>query len=440
MNVVIAGAGQVGQHAARVLSQGGHSITIVDPNPRALGQLADSLDLMTLEGTVQSQTTLRSAGVIDAGLYVAATNSDEINLLSASAAKKLGAREVMARVHNELYLEHGGFDYSAHLDIDHTICPERLTADAILNVLRNPGARVIDSFGRGAIQMQELEVSKDAKVLHRPLSDLHLHSRVGTIERGGEVMIPEAGAVLRAGDVVCLIGEPKTLEQEKAAFQPSERRPRRILIMGATPIGMRLAGLIPLRSFSVRLIEKDRERCEQASEELPEITVLQGDATDLQVLADEQLEEVDAFVATGLEDERNILTAMHVKSLGRAATVVVVEKGEFMPVIEHIGVDRVFSPRIVAASQIVMLVQKGPIRSMASLADGRAEVAEIMPEQGCRAIGKSLRELALPCVAAAIERDGKTRLPGPDDQVLEGDVLVVIAERTARKRLSELFA
>ena len=441
MNVVIAGAGQVGRHVAEVLSEGGHNIVVMDVDSRALRQVGEDLDAMTLSGSAADSAALIEAGVESAGLFVAATNLDEINLLSASVAKALGAAAVVARVHKSIYHDQEALDFGEHLGIDRLICPERLTAYAILTVLRNPGALAIESFARGKIEMQQIEVNPPAEALGIPLAELRIASRVGTVQRGDDLIIPWAETVLEPGDVITLLADRQTLRKEKGLFQADESSRRHIVVMGATDIGLRLARMLARRAFSVRLIDHDEDRCQVASEELPEVTVINGQAADAQLLAEERIAEADAFVATGPDDEQNILTAVQVKHLGPAQTIVVVQRPRYMQLIQRIGIDRVFSPRFVAAREISTMVIEGPVRSVAALGDGRADIVEIVPSPGCRAIGKTLRELSLPrgCLVAGIQRGESVKLPGPDDRIEQGDVLVAIAAVGVRKQLAAMF-
>ena len=220
MNILIAGAGEVGRHAAEMLGADGHNIVLIDTSATKLQGLEDRLDLRTLRGNCAHAEVLAEAGAAKCDLLVAATNVDEVNLLSAAVGKGLGAKKCAARVHHSAYADQGGLDYAAHLGIDQLICPEYLTSLAIARSLRNPGALAVEEFARGAIEMQEMPVEDEAPAVRTALLELKLPPgvRLAQIRRSGESFIPKATTVVQQGDIVTLIGEQAAFEQGRKAF------------------------------------------------------------------------------------------------------------------------------------------------------------------------------------------------------------------------------
>ena len=233
MNIVISGAGEVGRHAAEILGAEGHNITIIDPAAGKLYALEDVMDVRTLTGDGTHATTLIEAGCESADVFIAATQHDGTNLLSASVASSLGAGRTIARVHHSAFFVGRDFDYKHHLGIDHLVCPEYSTALAIARTLRNPGALAVERFARGKIEMQQLPVGPDAAVIGKPLIELKLPEslRIAAIERNGATFIPDASAAIEVDDVVTLVGQPEAFDKARKLFSVDADRHKRVMII-----------------------------------------------------------------------------------------------------------------------------------------------------------------------------------------------------------------
>jgi trk system potassium uptake protein TrkA len=347
MNIIICGAGEVGTHAAEVLAAAGNKITIIDQDAERLRGISDSMDVGTLQGNCAYGEILQEAGCADADLLVAATSSDEINLLCAAIAKPIGAKRTIARVHRSVYFEQRGVDYQRHLGIDHLICPEFATATAIARTMHNPAALAIEHFARGKIEMQEFEASADASALERPLAILNLPSgsRLAAVIRNQAVFIPDAKTVIHAGDRLVLIANSDVFQEVRRLFRRQDTGRSKVVNMGGPIMAVWLCEALRDRDWSIRLFETDRALAQDLAARLPWVTVLNADATDKGVYTEERIGQADVFVALLDDDEDNIIGSVLAKSLGVTQVIAVVQKSTFLDLLYHIGVDRPFSPR-----------------------------------------------------------------------------------------------
>lgn len=445
MNIVICGAGEVGRHAAEVLSaNGSNNITMIDADEKRLDQLEDMLDIRLLYGNGAHGDTLIEAGCVGADLFIAAVSDDVTNLLSASIAKGVGAKTTVARVHHSAFFERRGLEYDKYLGIDHMVCPEYTTALAIAQTLRSPGALAVEQFARGRIEMQSLAVSDNAPAITKMLKELAMpgSTKVAAIERDGTAFIPDRETKVLAGDVISLVGEAKNHEKSRAMFHTEKPRRMRVMIMGGTSLGVWISRALNTPNFSVRLFESNRERAEELSEKLDWVTVLTADATEADVLREEHIDQVDAFVTASDDDENNILTALLAKTLGVKSAIVVLQRGTYLNLLEHVGIDRAFSPRVTAVAEILRRVDDSPVRKLATLAEGVADVYEFkVPAKAKDVIGKPLSQLKLPprTIIVAIQRAKEVHFPTAGDSISAEDKIVAVAPTGSEKALQKVF-
>ena len=443
MNVLIAGAGEVGGHAAEVLSGEGHNVTVVDLSADRLRGLSDTLDLRTLVGHCAHFDVLHDAGVARCDLMVAATAIDEVNMLSASLAKAAGAKSTIVRVHHTANFSLAGTPYAAKLGIDELVCPEHLTSLAIARSVRNPGSIALEEFGRGQLMMQRVEVGDAAGAVGKKLSELVLPqgTRLAIVERDSGPLIADADTRVEPGDYVTLIGRADMFDTARKLFSRGTEKRIHIAIMGETSTAVWLCRAFKHRIFSVRIFVESHARAEELAEKLPYVTVLEADPTDPSTFADEHMELVDTFIGATDDDERNILAGAHAKRLGVAKAIVVVQRSKYLHLLPHVGVDEAYSPRADAVKAILRLIHTGPVRSLATFANDIAEVYQIIPSKRAKVVGHELRNIKLPpqSMIAALRRGDDVFVPGADDQVLAGDAVLIIGPRQVADDLAELF-
>ena len=443
MNIIICGAGEVGYHAAEELAKANHAVTLIDTDAERLRSIEDTLDIATLVGNGAAANILRSAGAEKADVVIAATDRDEINLLSASIAKSVGAKKSIARVHHRAFFEKQGEEYCHHLGIDRLICPEFSTATAIACTLRNPGALAIENFGLGAIEMQEFSVTKGAPAVERSLTDIPIPdgSRLAAIIRKGGAFLPDAQTVIDPEDTVILVGNAEVFQEARRLFHTEDAGRRRVAIMGGASMTVWLCRALRDRSCSIRVFETDRTRAEELAEKLDWTTVIRGDPTVQSVFEEENLDQLDAFVALLLDDETNILGCAWAKSRGVENTIAVVQKANYMTLLNDVGIARAFSPRTVAVREIIDVIDESPQRHVSTLSEGIIEIYRVRVGKKSAAVGKALKDMKLSpdWVAVAIQHEHGVFVPRADDIFAEGDIVLVAGKHGKEAKLKKRF-
>ena len=292
--------------------------------------------------------------------------------------------------------------------------------------------------------MQRLPVSDRAPAIGRPLALVGLPgaARVAAVERDGEVFIAGGDTIVQSADIVTLIGDVETFEQARLLFHNEQSGRNRVVVMGGTPMGVWLSRALRSRAFAVRLFETDRARCLELAEKLNWVTVLRADPTDPTALDEEHVQQADAFVALTNDDEHNILAAARAKSMGAPKAIAVLQRPTYLHLLEHVGIDRAFSPRVTAVNQIVRMLRTDPVRHLASVAEGVADVYEAHVSRHARdVIDRPLRDVAFPdkVMVAAIQRGASVRVPGAEDAIAAGDVVVLIGPAGLNKTLRKIF-
>jgi len=443
MNVIICGAGEVGTHAAEVLGPDGHNITLIDQDADRIQRLEETMDVSTLRGSCARAEVLRHAGAEDADLVIATTHSDEINLLTASVGKALGARKSIARVHYSSFFEQRGLSYLDHLGIDQLVCPEFSTAQSIAQLLRNPASLAIENFAEGRIEMQDFPVSEKAPAVGKRLLDSKFPqgSRLLAIVRKGEAFIPDGETKIEPEDRVVLVGNTEIFQQARKLFHRDDTGRRHLVIMGGDSVAVWLARALLDRNISIKIFEKDREKSEQLAVKLDWVTVINADPTGDNVFQEEHIEKADAFVAATADDEHNILGSAWAKSKGVPTVIAVAERAIYLHLLKHVGIDFAISPRRVAVAEIKKVLDESPLQRIASVAEGVLDIYRIIPGEASSTFGKPLHDLKLTpdWIICAILRGRKAFVPRPTDCLEPGDIVKVIGLRGREKKLRKIF-
>jgi len=446
MNVVIFGAGEVGQYSAKVLGNQPESadITIVDQNPRKLRQIEESFDVGLLQGNATHASAQREAGVRGADLALAVTNSDEANLICGILSKKIGAKKVIVRVSHSAFLDRQHFQYDEQLGIDHLVCPDQSTGTAIAETLRTSGALAIERFARGKVELRQISVSPDAYAVGKPLMALPLSQsvRLATIQRKQTGFMPDAQTVIKPGDVITLIGQKDAFEKARKLFRSKGPAVRSVVVMGGSPVAVWLCRALRSRHFAIRLYTTDRARAEDMADKLPWVNVSTSDLTDPDAFEQERISQAEAFVAVTPKDEENIVIAARAKSGGVNRAIALLQRGTYLHLLKDVGIDQAFSPRVSAVNEIVELLDRGPLRHLASLAVGVADIYELtVPSDAAAVVGKPLKQMQLPnrSLVAAIQRGDRVHVPGANDTLQPGDSVVIIGRSDIAPELRKMF-
>ncbi|MEM9381703.1 MAG: Trk system potassium transporter TrkA [Planctomycetota bacterium] len=431
MNIVIVGAGEVGQHLAGLLSHESHSVTVVDPDPSKSRRLMESLDVQALVGDGTRADVLTEAGVSSTDLVIAVSDDDRVNMLTSVVARKLGAARVIIRLKDTRILDDYRYFYKDALGFDVVLSTEELVAEEILGVVRERHALEVESFANGRVQLRRLRLREASELTTAPLGELRIPSGVlvAAISRSGALVVPSGEDELKVGDQVYVLGSANDLDRfERLAGEKVEWK-RTVVIMGAGGLGRQIAlrlGGAP--GISVTVLERDPARARALDLECPgDISVMVGDATDMNLFREERIADASAFVATTDDDENNIVACQLAKSFGVERTVALLNKASYAETFDLLGgVDQAISPRMLVAKSIIRFVRAGSPRAIAVIGNGRAEVLEL--EVGIREPLK-VRRLGLPrgVVLGAIVRDGHVTIPTGDTTVRPRDTAIVFA-------------
>ncbi len=433
MNIFVAGGGRVGFHLARLLSIENHDVTVIEQGAGPFEQVDFALDVRTILGNAASVLLQQETGVADADLFVSMTGADEINLIAAATAKGLGAKQVVARVDDLVYIE-SNILYETILGIDYILSPNALSALEIAKSIESPGMVAAEEFARGLVQVRQLRVSQSPTTNGKTLQDVLPPGSgvlLGLITRKGVADIPHGDSVVEPGDLVTLIGRRDAMPHVQSLFQGTEQNLKNVVIMGGGQIGMHLAQVLETRRRSVKLFDLDMNRCNLLAGKLHKTKIVCRDATARGALDQENVESADVFVATTNDDERNIMASVLAKEVGVGHAIAVVHQPDFAPLALKLGIDHAVTPRACVANRVLRLVHQRSVTSLAVLEEGEVEVLEVAVTSDAPVLGRTLKDLRnkFPrgALVAAILRDDDVIVPSGDDQVQAGDSLVVIA-------------
>ncbi len=449
MKIVIVGAGDVGKYLCKVLSEDGHSITLIEKDDDTISDVEENMDVRVIKGNGASAKFLSMAQVQTCDYLIAMTQHDQLNIVSCSIGSKLGARKTIARVHDFVYTDAENFNYQRHFDLDILINPEALTAVELAKHIRNPERSAVEDFARGQVELQEIVVSGNAKVANKMLKELSLPAglKIGYVESNGVLEVPTASTILRANDKVTLIGSPESLLKNAYLFSDAiSNQNVRIVLYGATETAVAIIRRLSHSRFKIRVIEPNLKKCKDIAEAFPNVTVINGSATTLKLLEEEQIGSVDFFVACTKDDEENVMTCLQAKKLGAKNVELVINKPDYEQVIQNISgfldIIAAASPRKTSVAEIRKYITDKPYLVVGSLKNGEIEFIELRVEENSWAEGKKLYELNLPpatIIAAVVDEKNNAKVPGANDIVNAHDRLIIILEKKNIKQVVDMF-
>ncbi len=445
MKIIIAGDGEVGVHLAKSLSELDYDITVVDPHDELLKRLESETDLLTIVGDATSPTVLRDAGVADCDLFLAVLHHESVNLMSCLLAKKLKAKKTVARITNAELLAPRNREMMREMGVDEMVCPERIAAKEITNLLANSVATEFFDFSDGLLTMYVIRLEDGSPVVGHAVKDLaqtyrDLQVKVVALLRGGETIIPHGDTVFHAGDLAYIIGHAGQVDNINRVAGKKAFSIRRVMMAGGGRIG-RYAAQNLQDSMHVTLIEEDRARAEELSASLSDTLVINGDATNIELLKEEGLERADAFISVTNSSETNVLTCLHAKRLGVRRTIALVENTGFITISQDIGIDTIINKKLITASYIARFIVKGDAVSSKWLSGTNAEVLELKVGKWSPATRKPIGQLDMPVGATigGITRGRETMLPSRELQLKQGDRVVVFTMPKVMATVARLF-
>ncbi len=442
MDVIICGGGDIGGSAAEVLAAAGDAVTIIESDDHRASDLADNLDVAIVHGSGSTADTLRAAGVAHADAVIATTATDEVNLVISAVAHALGAASTMARVDHSGLLRDASLDYAGIFGGGRLFSPDRALARSMAARIRHPEASAIEHFG-GGIEMQQFEVAQGASACGKKLMDISMPpgTRLAALTREDRTRLPTGDTRVLAGDLVLLAAEQDAMQNACDLLGTGSFGRRRIAIHGSGPAAIWLCRMLGPAAFDVRLFEPCRERAEYIAEQLEHVTVLCSDPARPEVFDEEHLEQIDAFVSTGT-DEQNLLACGHAARMGVPQVMPVLRRGEFAPLLERLGIGESFSPRVAAVREITRFLRSTSFERMGEFVGGSLLLARCPLGKNSPLAKGMLKDVHIqpPVVIAAAERhDGTAFVPGPDTQLEAGRRVMAIADPDDEAHLRTLL-
>ena len=452
MRILIVGDGKVGHTLATELLREGHDITIIDQNEEVIKKTTDNLDVICVHGNGANASTLMEAEVGRADIMIAATATDEINMLCCLIGKHLGAKFAIARIRDPEYGE--SLQVLQHeLGIDMTINPERATAQEISRMLRFPFANNVEPFAKGRVELVEFLAREDDIIVGKPMKELTArHSDLPkvlycAVEREGEVVIPSGDFVIEPGDRVHVAADLVTITHFFRHIGRSAKPVKDMMVLGGGRISYYLAKMVEKMGIRVAMFERNPEKAKMLSEMLPHADIIEGDGTDQDLLEQENLAGMDAFIALSDRDEENLMAGLFAQTHGIHKVVVKTNRYAYKDVIANLGLENLVSPRIITCNMILRYVRARvnahgtTVEKLYRLVDGKAEALEFIAKKGDPYIGIPLKKLSVRkgTLVAIILHKAKVIVPFGDDVIEAGDHVVIISTASGVTDLNEVI-
>lgn len=449
MKIVIAGAGEVGCHLAKLLSEGYHDITIIDNYEERLALVSESMDVVTVQGDPTSISVLKSAGVESADLFVAVNpaKDQDVNVLCAMLAKHLGAKKVTARINNAEYLTPDNKLMFTQMGIDLLFYPEKIAAMEIEGLLKQSNLSDFMQFAHGKLQLVVFRLEESSPLVDKTLAectqfDGPIPYRTVAISRGYQTIIPQKDTMFRSNDLVFVIAREEYIDELMSFSGQEHISIKRITILGGGRIGEMLAKQFEKSAEFIKIIEINKARCEVLSERLDRTLIINGDGRNSDFIFEEDVKTCDAFVAVTSSSETNVMACVAAKKMGIAKTIAEVENIEYIRLAEEMGVDAVINKKIITAGRIFRFTMSTKVRTIKMLNGSDAEVVEYIVNPGSLVTQAPIRDLHLPkdAVIGGIIRGNETQIAVGDTIIRPYDKVAVFALPAARRKLEKLFA
>lgn len=449
MRVLIAGGGQVGAQLAQRLIREGNEVTLVEAGHERCAELEARLDAKVVEGSAARVRTLRQAGIAEAEMVIAVTDNDEVNVLTCMIAQiESKARIKVARIRTHEVDHWRRITAECGIEIDLMIHPESEIAERIMRVLRVPGVSDVADFADGRVQIFGMNIEAGSWLVGKSLEELDQagppqESLIALIFRGQQVIVPHGAETLRVGDHVYVVAAREVFSDVVRFMGLREQGAvERVFIVGGKQIGITCAELLEKQGVDVKLFETDARRATKISEILEKTIVLRADGTDQKVLEEENIEGVDAFLALTNHDEDNLIAALLARRLGVRKVVALINRPNYLPMAQRLGVNTTVSPRQVTVDMILQYVRKGRVLAVTTFREEEAEAIELIASERSKFVGKKLRDMRLPreaIVGAIVRPDGTVRVPRGDEEIRAGDRVVFFTLEHVVPKLESAF-
>ena len=450
MKILVIGCGKIGTTLIDSLIIEGHDIVAIDSNADVLQGVTNIYDVMSVCGNGCDCDTLSEAGAENADLVISVTDSDELNLLSCFLARRMGAKHTVARVRNTEYNDKNISFMRHQLEVSMIINPDKLAAQELYNLLKLPSAVKVETFSTGRLEMVELVLKPESVLCEMKLMDIRkkypFKFLVCAVERDGEVYIPSGDFKLQSGDKIGIVASQSEIIRLFKTVESIQRQAHDVMILGASRTAFYLSEKLISTGSEVKIIERDRERCEKFSEFLPEAVIIQGDGAQQELLTEEGISSMSAFVSLTGMDEENILISYFATSQNVPKVVTKINRDEFFPLARKMGLESIISPKKTVSDVLVRYARSlqnamgSKIETLYNIMDAKAEAIEFIVPDDCKFVGVPLKELKLKpnTLVAGIIRGRKPIIPSGDDVIEVNDRVIIFSSGRKLNDLSEI--
>lgn len=445
MKIIIAGAGDVGFHLAKLLSYENQEIAVIDLDEEKLRNISTKLDVATIKGSSTSYKTLKEADVAHADLLISATSFEEVNITTAIFGKYLGAKRTVARIKNLEYLQPKERAHFKQLGIDEVISPESLASNEIKRLLNSTALTDVFHFDDGKLTLLGILIDHQCPLTGKTIADAaYLNPKndfiTVAILRDGKTIIPHGGTSFKVNDHAYFIAKPSGVERILDFSRIQKKEIKNIMILGGSKIGQHAAHRLSDK-YNVKLVEQDRQKSFELANELPNVLVIHGDGRNADIIESEGLDEMDAFIAVTGNSETNIISSLVAKEHGVKKTIALVENVDYIHLSQNIGVDTMINRKLIAANFIFRYIRKGDIISITSIHGVDAEIVEFIVKEGSKITKQYIKNLKFPKAAliSGVVRKNESRIPNGDFRIRAKDRVVVLCSPKAIHKVEAFF-
>lgn len=452
MKIIVAGCGKIGERIIASLVEENHEILVIDKKPGIVEEITNIYDVMGICGNCADSDIAAEAGADECDLYIAVTDSDELNMLSCFVAKRMGAKNTIARIRAPEYNDNSLIFMKNNLEISMPINPERLAARELFNILKFPHALKVETFVRRTIELTEVRIPEDSVLDGVKLMDIRAKFKaqvlVCCVQRGEEVFIPNGNFVIRAGDRIGVTAPHAELRKFFRATGFLQKKAKSVIILGGSRIAYYLAEMLISIGVSVKIIDNDEKICEEMGEALPKAMVIYGDGSEQELLLEEGIKDADAFISLTGSDETNILVSMFAMMNGVKKVIAKVNRDEIAPMASRLGLDCIISPKRMVSDVVVRYARAlqnsrgSNVETLYKLMDDKAEALEFNVRDDAPLLNIPLKDLKLKkhMLIIGIARDGELITPSGLTEIHAGDRVVVITTTQGYGDISEILA
>ncbi len=435
MNIVIAGAGQVGYHIAKQLSEEKKNVVLIEKNSEKATFASENLDCMVINGEATNIDTLTEAECSKADMFIAVTNSDEINIIACLiASSKFNIPKKIARLRSVEYLK--PFYFSKNIGIDFIINPEIEAAKSVINAVNFGASSDVIIFEDIDVQMRGIYIDKESVLLDKTIieikKDINEEFIISGIKRvNGELIIPNGFTKVEYGDYIYIVAKRKILESILEKLGKAKIRVKNIAIFGGSRIGIMIAKGLKDKKRNIKIIEKNYKKCKEISKECEHSMVIQGDASDANIFEEENIGNFDVVISVTDSEETNLLSALYAKNMGTKRSIALIDKPNYMAMASKLNIDAVISPKLSAVSSILKFIRKGNIVGLYSIFGGDAEALELSISSAQNIANKAIRDIHLPqnSLIVAVNRNNENIIPNGNFVLKENDRMVIFAKK-----------